>query len=87
MKKKMYFPPITSLLILQWHNGVCEEKFDVKHRKIFEISLSESRIYKKWQTSAIIREISDCSRLSDSGEDTKMGAGREKRENEGRESV
>ena len=25
----------------------------------FEISLSESRIYKKWQTSVIIWEISD----------------------------
>ena len=52
-------PPITLLLILQWHTGVCEETFDVKRRTIFEISLSESRIYKKWQTSAIIREISD----------------------------
>ena len=31
----------------------------LKQRKIFEISLSESPIYKKWQTSAIIREISD----------------------------
>ena len=27
--------------------------------QIFDISLSESRIYKKEQTSAIIREISD----------------------------
>ena len=26
---------------------------------MFEVSLSESRIYKKWQTSAIIWEISD----------------------------
>ena len=34
------------------------EKY-LKQREIFEISLSESRIYKKWQTSAIIREISD----------------------------
>ena len=67
-----YFPPITLLLILQWHTGVCEETFDVKRRTIFEISLSESRIYKKWQTSAIIREISDCSRLSDCGEDAKV---------------
>ena len=31
----------------------------LKQRKIFEISLSDSRIYKKWKTSAIIREISD----------------------------
>ena len=31
----------------------------LKQRKIFEISQSESRIYKKWITSAIIREISD----------------------------
>ena len=29
-----------------------------KQRKKFEISLSESRVYKKWQTSAIIREVS-----------------------------
>ena len=27
--------------------------------QIFEISLSESRIYKKWQTLVIIREITD----------------------------
>ena len=27
--------------------------------KIFEISLSESQVYKKWQTLVIIREISD----------------------------
>ena len=31
----------------------------LKQRKIFEISLSESRIYKKWQTLAITWEISD----------------------------
>ena len=31
----------------------------LKQRKIFEMLLSGSRIYKKWQTSAIIREISD----------------------------
>ena len=31
----------------------------LKQRKIFEISLSESRVYKKWQTLAIIQEISD----------------------------
>ena len=31
----------------------------LKQGKIFEISLSESRIYKKWQTSAITWEISD----------------------------
>ena len=48
----VYFPPITSLPILQWHTGVCEETFDVNSkiaqtRQIFEILLSESRIYKK----------------------------------------
>ena len=31
----------------------------LKQRKIFDISLSESRIYRKWQISTIIREISD----------------------------
>ena len=30
----------------------------LKQRKIFEISLSDSRVYKKWQTLAIIREVS-----------------------------
>ena len=30
----------------------------LKQRKIFEILLSERRVYKKWQTSAIILEIS-----------------------------
>ena len=34
-------------------------EIELKQRKIFEISLSESPIYKKWQTSAIIQEISD----------------------------
>ena len=29
-----------------------------QHKKI-EISLSESRVYKKWETSAIIREVSE----------------------------
>ena len=51
---------ITLLLILQRHIGVCEETFNVNSNyqiQIFEISLSESRIYKKWQTSVIIREI------------------------------
>ena len=27
-----YFPPITLLLILQWHTGVCEEMFDVNSK-------------------------------------------------------
>ena len=27
-----YFPPITLLLILQWHTGVCEEAFDVNSK-------------------------------------------------------
>ena len=31
----------------------------LKQTKIFEISMSESRIYKEWQTLAIIREITD----------------------------
>ena len=31
----------------------------IKQRKMFEISLTESRIYKKLETSVIIREISD----------------------------
>ena len=31
----------------------------IKQRKIFEILLLESLVYKKWQTSAIIRAISD----------------------------
>ena len=31
----------------------------LKQCKIFEISLSESQVYKKWQTLAIIQEISD----------------------------
>ena len=31
----------------------------LKQCKIFEISLSESQIFKKWQTSTIIWEISD----------------------------
>ena len=28
----VYFPPITLLLILQWHTGVCEETFDVNSK-------------------------------------------------------
>jgi len=62
------------LLIFQWHTRVSEEMFNVhkiakkktknkikklKQCKIFEISLSESQVYKKWQILAIIREISD----------------------------
>ena len=44
-----FFSPITLLFMLQWHIGVYEEKFDVnrkwlKQRKIFEISLSQSRV-------------------------------------------
>ena len=27
-----YFPTITSLLILQWHTGVCEETFGVNSK-------------------------------------------------------
>ena len=27
-----YFAPITLLLILQWHTGVCEETFDVNSK-------------------------------------------------------
>ena len=33
----------------------------LKQRKVSEVTLSESRFYKKWQTSAVIREISDSS--------------------------
>ena len=32
-----YFVPITLLLILQWHTGVCEETFDV-NSKIAQLS-------------------------------------------------
>ena len=31
----------------------------LKQRKVSEVTLSDSRFYKKWQTSAVIREISD----------------------------
>ena len=41
-----------------WKRSLLTEKY-LKQCKIFDISLSESRIYKKEQTSAIIREISD----------------------------
>ena len=34
------------------------EKY-LKQRKVLEISLTDSQIYRKWQTLAIIREISD----------------------------
>ena len=47
----------------------------VKQRKIFEISLSESRIYKKWQISPIIREISD-SNLETGRNGSKSGVSR-----------
>ena len=59
--------PTNHIIAYNYYNGVPEfvkkrsmltEKY-LKQREIFEISLSESRIYKKWQTSAIIREISD----------------------------
>ena len=62
----VYLPPITLLLILfQWYAGIYKETFNVS--KIAQtmqnmwnnISLSESQVYKKWQTSVIIREISD----------------------------
>ena len=36
------------LMLMKW----------LKQRKIFEISISESRVYKRWQTLAIIREVS-----------------------------
>ena len=58
----VYFPPITLLLILQWHTGGFWEKVwckQLKQCKIFEILLSESQVYKKWQTSAIFLEISN----------------------------
>ena len=59
--------PTNHIIAYNYYNGIPEfvkkrsmltEKY-LKQRKIFEISLSENRIYKKWQTSAIIREISD----------------------------
>ena len=28
----VYFPPITLLLTLQWHTGVCEETFNVNSK-------------------------------------------------------
>ena len=60
----VYLPPITLLLILfQWYTEVYEKTFNVS--KIAQttqtmwnnISLSESQVYKKWQTSVIIWEI------------------------------
>ena len=62
----VYLPPITLLLILfQWYTEVYKKTFNVS--KIVQtmqnmwnnISLSESQVYKKWQTSVIIWEISD----------------------------
>ena len=62
----VYLPPITLLLILfQWYTEVYKKTFNVS--KIVQtmqnmwnnISLSESQVYKKWQTLVIIREISD----------------------------
>ena len=47
----------------------------LKQSKIFKISLSESRIYKKWQTSAITREISD-SNLETGRNGSKSGVSR-----------
>ena len=47
----------------------------LKQSKIFKISLSESRIYKKWQTLAIIREISD-SKLETRRNGSKSGVSR-----------
>ena len=68
LTKLAYFPPITLWLILQFHTGVC-----VKQPKVFEkVSLSESRFYEKWQTSAIIREISDFN-LRTGGNGSKSG--------------
>ena len=60
----VYLPPITLLLILfQWYTEVYEKTFNVS--KIAQttqnmwnnISLSESQVYKKWQTLVIIWEI------------------------------
>ena len=33
-----YLPPITLLLILQWHTGVCEETFDVNSKNFSNIA-------------------------------------------------
>ena len=53
------------LILFQWYTEVYKETFNVG--KIAQttqnmwnnISLSESQVYKKWQTLVIIREISD----------------------------
>ena len=53
------------LILFQWYTEVYKEMFNVG--KIAQttqnmwnnISLSESQVYKKWQTLVIIREISD----------------------------
>ena len=50
---------ITMVYRSLWGTARCWQWNKLKQRKLFKISLSESRIYKKWQTSAIIREISD----------------------------
>ena len=52
----------------------------LKQHKIVQISLSESRIYKKWQTSAFIQEISD-SNLETGRNGSKSGVSRIVREN------
>ena len=73
--------PHYCLYYLQWHTGVCEEMFDVNStiaqtkQSIWKIPPSESRFYKKWQTMAIIREISD-SNLETGRNGSKSGVSR-----------
>ena len=77
----------TLLLMLERHSGVCEEMFGVNSKiaqttqSIWKISLSESRFYKKLQTMAIIREISD-SNLEAGRNSSKPGVSRIIRESE-----
>ena len=67
-----FHQPHYCLYYLQWHTGVCEEMFDVnskiaqttqgiwKNSTVRKLILQEeSWFYKKWQTTAIIHEISD----------------------------
>ena len=60
----LYFPAITLLLTLWWHTGVYEETFDVNikiaqtKQNGWNFIVGKSSLLKKWQTSAIIQEIS-----------------------------
>ena len=56
--------PTNHIIILQWHTGVYEEKFDVNIKiaqttqNSWNFVVRKSSLLKKWQTSAIIWEIS-----------------------------